>query len=399
MAAELNSPQGLAALWMGLAFVASLFSIRLGISVALTEIVLGAVAGNLLGLEPNEWVNFLAALGGVLLTYLAGAEVEPWVLRARFRETVSIGLVAFAAPFLGAFLFALAVAGWDVRAAQIAGLALSTTSVAVVYAVMVETGLNETELGKIILAACFVNDLATVVMLGVLFANFSVWLLLFAVALALALVLFGRFGPPLFEAFRGRASEPEIRLVFLLLLGLGGLAVAGRSEAVLPAYLLGMASAVLLARERTAVQRLRAIAFGLLTPFFFLRAGALIQFGAVASGAGLIGALLVVKLATKFLGVQPLTEAFRFGRRNGVYTSLLMSTGLTFGTISALFGLNHGIIDRDQYTVLVTVVLLSALVPTLIAQQFFQPPTTGSRTEAESPREVASRVQENTGGV
>lgn len=174
MAAELNSPQGLAALWMGLAFVASLFSIRLGISVALTEIVLGAVAGNLLGLEPNEWVNFLAALGGVLLTYLAGAEVEPWVLRARFRETVSIGLVAFAAPFLGAFLFALAVAGWDVRAAQIAGLALSTTSVAVVYAVMVETGLNETELGKIILAACFVNDLATVVMLGVLFANFSV---------------------------------------------------------------------------------------------------------------------------------------------------------------------------------------------------------------------------------
>lgn len=147
------------------------------------------------------------------------------------------------------------------------------------------------------------------------------------------------------------------------------------------------------------MQRLRAIAFGLLTPFFFLRAGALIQFGAVASGAGLIGALLVVKLATKFLGVQPLTEAFRFGRRNGVYTSLLMSTGLTFGTISALFGLNHGIIDRDQYTVLVTVVLLSALVPTLIAQQFFQPPTTGSRTEAESPREVASRVQENTGGV
>lgn len=104
MAAELNSPQSLAALWIGLAFVASVLSIRLGISVALTEIVLGAIAGNLLGLEPNEWVNFLAALGSVLLTYLAGAEVEPWVLRARFRETVSIGLVAFAAPFLGAFL-------------------------------------------------------------------------------------------------------------------------------------------------------------------------------------------------------------------------------------------------------------------------------------------------------
>ena len=64
---------------------------------------------------------------------------------------------------------------------------------------------------------------------------------------------------------------------------------------------------------------------------------------------------------------------FAFGRREGMYTTLLMSTGLTFGTISALFGLNHGIIDREQYTVLVTAVILSAVVPTLIAQAFFQP--------------------------
>jgi len=388
---ELKSPQSIAAVWMGLALVASLISIRVGISVALVEILVGAAAGNAFHLETNEWINFLAGFGSVVLTFLAGAEVEPHVLRLHLKETVSIGLAAFAAPFLGAFLFALTLGGWDVRASEIAGLALSTTSVAVVYAVMVETGLNQTQLGKIILAACFINDLGTVLMLGALFANFNGWLLVFGAVTVPVLAVFPLASRRFFEAVRGRASEPEIRLLFLLLLGLGGLAVAGRSEAVLPAYLLGMVAAGLMAGERIMVQRLRAITFGLLTPFFFIRAGTLVQFGTVVSSAALISSLLLVKLAAKFVSVQPLTELFRFGRRRGLYTSLMMSTGLTFGTISALFGLNHGIIDQGQYTVLVTVVVLSAVVPTVIAQQFFQPEVPGAAGESLE-EEVLSNV-------
>jgi Kef-type K+ transport system membrane component KefB len=388
---ELKSPQSIAAVWMGLALVASLISIRVGISVALVEILVGAAAGNAFHLETNEWINFLAGFGSVVLTFLAGAEVEPHVLRLHLKETVSIGLAAFAAPFLGAFLFALTLGGWDVRASEIAGVALSTTSVAVVYAVMVETGLNQTQLGKIILAACFINDLGTVLMLGALFANFNGWLLVFGAVTVPVLAVFPLASRRFFEAVRGRASEPEIRLLFLLLLGLGGLAVAGRSEAVLPAYLLGMVAAGLMAGERIMVQRLRAITFGLLTPFFFIRAGTLVQFGTVVSSAALISSLLLVKLAAKFVSVQPLTELFRFGRRRGLYTSLMMSTGLTFGTISALFGLNHGIIDQGQYTVLVTVVVLSAVVPTVIAQQFFQPEVPGAAGESLE-EEVLSNV-------
>lgn len=215
-------------------------------------------------------------------------------------------------------------------------------------------------------------------MLGALFANFNGWLLVFGAVTMPVLALFPLASPWFFRVVRGRASEPETRLLFLLLLGLGGLAVAGRSEAVLPAYLLGMVAAGLMSEERITVQRLRAITFGLLTPFFFVRAGTLVQFGTVVSSAGLIISLLLVKLATKFASVQPLTELFRFGRGRGLYTSLMMSTGLTFGTISALFGLNHGIIDQEKYTVLVTVVVLSAVVPTVIAQQFFQPEVTGA---------------------
>ena len=118
---------------------------------------------------------------------------------------------------------------------------------------------------------------------------------------------------------------------------------------------------------------MRVIAFTLLTPFYFLKAGSLVRFQTVVSGLGLILVLLGAKMATKAIGVWPLTKAFRFEKREGIYTTLMMSTGLTFGSISALFGLNNGIINQDQYTILVTAVIGSAVVPTLIAQKWFQP--------------------------
>jgi len=64
---------------------------------------------------------------------------------------------------------------------------------------------------------------------------------------------------------------------------------------------------------------------------------------------------------------------FKFKKKEKMYTTLLMSTGLTFGTISALFGYTNKIINQEQYTILVTAVILSAVVPTIIAQKWFQP--------------------------
>jgi Kef-type K+ transport system membrane component KefB len=76
---------------------------------------------------------------------------------------------------------------------------------------------------------------------------------------------------------------------------------------------------------------------------------------------------------SKCVGVYPVTQLFRAPRREGIYTTLLMSTGLTFGTISALFGLSHGVITQAQYSAVVAAVVASAVVPTLIANAFFLP--------------------------
>jgi Kef-type K+ transport system membrane component KefB len=294
---------------------------------------------------------------------------------------VSIGAVSFALPFLAAFGFCGLVLGWSLHAAEIGGIALSTTSVAVVYAVMVETGLNRQDLGKLILAACFVTDLGTVLALGGLFANYGWLLLVFVAVSAVTVALLPRMLRLAIKYFGHRVSEPEIKLLLVILFALGGLATQAGSEAVLPAYVAGLVVAGVFLHDRVLIDRLRSIAFALLTPFFFLRAGTLISAPALVTGAGVIGALLLVKLAAKMIGVWPVAAAFRLPRRERTYTTLLMATGLTFGSIAALFGLTHGLIDKTQYTELVTVVILSAFVPTLIAQQLFQPKVIDSEDE------------------
>jgi len=379
-----------AAAWMGLALAASLISIWLGISVALVEILVGVLAGNFLGLTTNPWIDFLAAFGSGLLTFLAGAEIDPASLRRHLKVSLTVGVVSFALPFAAAFAFTYFVAGWKLQAAEIAGVALSTTSVAVVYAVMIESGLAEVDLGKTILAACFVTDLGTVLALGVLFADFNPLLLVFIVVTAVALWLMPRWTRWFLVHVPGRVSEPEIKFLFLVLFFLGGLAQSAKSEAVLPAYLVGLAVAGVFVRDRVLVHRMRTIAFSLLTPFYFIKAGLFVSLPAVAGGLGLILVLLGVKVGAKVVGVWPTTRAFGFPVRQANYTTLLMSTGLTFGTISALYGLTNGYIDQAAYTILVTVVILSAVVPTLIATRFFEPETIDAMAaeEVEAAEEI-----------
>jgi len=375
----------IAALWIGLALAASVLSVWLTVSVALTEIVVGAVAGNLLHLQLNDWINWLAGFGAILLTFLAGVEIDQAVIRRNFWSTMCIGAMGFFAPYFGVLLFAHFVYAWPWPQAQIAGISLSTTSVAVVYAVMIETGFNRTEIGKIILGACFVNDLGTVLALGLVFANYNWWLLLFAVVTVAVLAILPKLVPWFFEKVGPRVSEPEIKLIFLFLLGVGGLATVAKSEAVLPAYLIGMVLAPTFAKYHVLAQRMRAIAFAGMTPFYFLKAGSLVDATTVLLSAGMIGAFLGMKMLTKFVGILPLTKVFKYDPREGMYTTLLMCTGLTFGSISALFGLTNHIIDQEQYTILVTAVILSAVVPTLIAERWFQPVF---RPLDEAPREA-----------
>jgi Kef-type K+ transport system membrane component KefB len=378
-------------LWAGLALIASLLSVWLRVSTALTEIIVGTAAQLIIGTafgatalgSEEPWIKFLAGIGAIMLTFLAGAELDPVVFKKKWKEATALGAVGFFFPFLGCAAAAYFILGWDVRASWLAGVALSTTSVAVVYAVMIEYGLNRTEYGKTVLAACFINDLGTVLALGFIFAPFTWHTLVFAAVAIVVFAVLPWLTPRFNRVFGNRPSEMEIKFLLFCLLGVGALAGWADSEAVLPAYVIGMMLAGSVGRDHALVRRLRAVTFGLLTPFYFIRAGAFVSIPALIAAPFAFGFMLSAKMVTKFFGVYPVTRIYKTPNPEAMYTTLLMSTGLTFGTISSLFGLSHGIITQGQYSILVAGVIGSAVIPTLIANAFYLPRHLLPRAEEE----------------
>jgi glutathione-regulated potassium-efflux system ancillary protein KefC len=393
-----------AALWLGLALIATLLAIWFRVSTALSEIVVGTVAQLLIGAAAgaealgvkSPWITFLAGTGAIVLTFLAGAELDPSTFRARWREAGIVGLVGFLAPFLGCSAVPYFLLGWSGRASLLGGIALSTTSVAVVYAVMLELGFNRTSFGKAILASCFINDLGTVIALGLIFAPFTIRTVIFLAASLLLVVVLPFVTPWFFERYGGRVSELEAKFILFFLFAAGGLAVWAGSEAVLPAYMIGMVLAGAVGRDHVLVRRLRTLTFGLLTPFYFIRAGSFVSIPALAAAPLAFVALFFAKMLSKMAGLVPAIRGFRYGSREGLYYSLMMSTGLTFGTISALFGLNHGVITQAQYSYLVAAVIGSAVIPTMVANAYFLPKhlLAGRELLDASAAEAASVVEE-----
>lgn len=378
------SPIGLAAVLSGVVVLASIVSVELGISVALIELALGVVVGNLFHLDPNtDWLAFIASFASIVLTFLAGAEVDPDDFRERFGASVAIGVVSFIGPFVVATLVAYGLLDWTLKASLIAGTALSTTSLAVVYAVLVESGLNATRVGKLIMSACFVTDMGTALALSGIFIKPNAWFPLFLAVSVVLIVALPTVAPWFFARYGDRVIEPEIKLVFVCLFVLMVLADAAKGHAVLPAFVLGLVMARHYQQHRLEQERLRVVAFAFLTPFFFLRGGINVSLSAVLANMALLGVLFAAKMVPKLGLVWPLAR--RYVPRHATFTTLLMSTGLTFGTISSLYGLNAGIINRTQFSLLVTVVVLSAIVPTAIAQRWFSPDVEGETAADAAP--------------
>ncbi len=361
----------LAALLALTILIASMISVEIGLAVALIELLAGVLVGNAFSLSIPSWLAFIGSFAGVVLTFQAGAEVDVPQFRREWRPSLAIGLASFFAPFAVAGLVAYYALGWNHRQAEICGLALSTTSLAVVYAVLVETGLNRELVGKRLMSATFVTDIATVIGLTVLFLKPTLWIIPFTAASLLLIVGLPRVAPWFFGRYGNRVIEPEIKLVFaslFLLMWLGGRA---NSQAVLPAFVLGLAMSRHYAEHRLEQERLRVVAFAFLTPFFFLKGGMNVSLGALWSNLGILAVLFAAKMVPKLAAVYPLAR--RYSAPHATFTTLLMSTGLTFGTITSLYGLNAGIIDRTKFSLLIAVVVLSAVVPTAIAQRWFSP--------------------------
>jgi glutathione-regulated potassium-efflux system ancillary protein KefC len=371
----------IAALWLGLALLAVFFAHLLRLPTPVCEIAVGAVAPLVVGpwlgwnlLNPSiPWIVFLAGSGSLLLTFLAGTELDPTVLRATWREAVLVGFVGCAVPLVGVAAVAHFLLGWRMESSWVAAVALSTGSVSVVYTIMTEMGLSHTGLGQGLLATSYVNNLFSAIALAAILTPFTVRTAILLAACVVAGLLAPSVSSRVLGRLRSRAAQPDVRYLLFLLFGLGGLSVWAGSELVLPAYVMGMALSGLVGRNSTLIRHLRVMTFSILTPFYFLRAGTQVHIPALAAVPWLFVALLGAKLLSKLVGVLPALRVFDYSRREGTYCGLMLSTGLMLGTVIATSGLNRGLVDATQYSHIVAAVIASAVVPVTIANTFFAP--------------------------
>ena len=280
-----------AAFWFFAAVLSTSLANRLKISIALMEIIVGTVIGfaafqlgyfEKLSLNA-DWMKFCTGLGAMLLTFLAGAELNPDVMKSKIKEVSIIGIIGFASPFIGCFLISYYLIGWSLPASLLCGIALSTTSMAVVYAVMLEYGFNKTDFGKGILGACFVNDLGTVIALGLIFAPFSYKTVIFIAVTILLIFILRPVTDYLIRRFAYKTAAIRAKWVIFILLAMGVLALWSGSEPVLPAYVLGMVLATTMEKDGHFVRRLRTLTVGLLNAAVFSKS----RRPCVHTGAGL----------------------------------------------------------------------------------------------------------------
>ncbi|MDD5456419.1 MAG: cation:proton antiporter [Candidatus Margulisbacteria bacterium] len=358
-----------------LIFVSSILAAYLKLSVAIIEIILGAAAG-ILGLRPEEWMIFLATYGGILLTFLAGTEIDTTLLKKNFKVCFIIGFFSFIIPFIGCFSFAYFFLHWNTASSLITGIALSETSLAVVYSVLIEMGLSNTYIGNILMATTFVTNMFVALSLSIIFIKPTLFTLIFFIIAVLVIFLAYKYSDKLFKnkIIKNKVIEPEIKYIFLLLMIFIYFAKLGDSHAILPAFLLGLFMSGHFSRtkdERVVMVRLRTVAYAFITPLFFIVGGLRISLPMIISSFSLFAIFFLIKIITKFAGVYYFAK--KYIPSGNMYVTLLMSTGLTFGTIASIFGLQSGLIDQAQYSILIGVMVTSAIIPTFIAQRWFAP--------------------------
>lgn len=348
--------------------LAAILSIRFRISSAIFEVTAGIILSNFLGVQIESWLDFLGTFGGLMLTFLAGAEIETRLMKKNLKPSLVIGTMSFLAPLLGVVFFLTIFTDWPLITKVAASLALTTTSVAVVYAVLTEYDLLKLQIGSVIIAVTFVNDIMTLIGINILSPSFNLYTLLFFAIILSMILIIPRMLKYVFIKYGRRSVEIELRLILALILGVALIADVGKLHAVFGVFLLGFLFANSIQKYDEIRSKMRTITFALLSPAFFIKAGLLISLPTVANNIALVLGILAAKLLSKFAGTYLLCK--KWIPEGAAFSTLMFSTGLTVGIITTTLGFELGLLDRTQFSIIVISVILSAIVPTIIAKKY-----------------------------
>ena len=308
---------------------------------------------------------------------MSGTEIDVNLMRKKLKETVLIGFLSFLIPFILIFSVVHFLIGWNLVASLLAGTALSETSIAVVYSTLLQQDLFKYDIGKILMGATFVTNICTAIALSILFTKPNLYIFVFYVVSILLLIFAFKYSYKFLvnsKILKDKILEIEIKYIFLLLFILMFFAAWGGGQAILPVFILGMLLSNTLnenSNGQKAKERIKTVAFAVITPVFFIIGGMKVSIPLVIGGLGIFILIFAFRQLAKFVGVYFVTK--RYLNSDTGYITLMMSTGLTFGLIATLFGLNTGLLNNYSYSILTGVLVLSAVLPTIIAQKWFVP--------------------------
>ncbi|MGN1321110.1 MAG: cation:proton antiporter [Methanosphaera sp.] len=355
--------------------LASVISIKWSISISIVEIILGIIAGNLGLLEPESWMIYVASIGGMVLTFLAGTEVNPKLMKDNLKECLMIGVASFLISFVLVFIVCEYMLLWPLTSSLLVATALSETSIAIVYSIILDKELSGKKIGTILMGSTFVTNICTAFALSALFMKPTMETLVFVIASVIILVFSYKYSDILFESqtFSMTSNQLELKYIFLLLVLLIFFATLGGGQALLPVFILGaiLSKPFSHTNKNNMLKRLQTVAFTVITPIFFIVNGSKVSIPVIIGALGVFLLIFVVRQIGKFIGVYTIVKTSL--SKYHMYITMVMSTGLTFGLVAASYGLNNNIISSHVYSILTGVLVLSAIIPSIIGNKYFAP--------------------------
>jgi len=343
-------------------------SLEIGISAAILEIIAGVIGGNIFEVSSLQWIDFMANYGILGLMFLAGLEVNKEELKKHAGKSVAFASCAYFIPLISIFISSIIIFGPDLRKASIIAIALSTTSLALLYPILRERGLLNLQVGHVILTSAMLIDIWSMISLTVIFAAIDYLTILFFGLLIAFMWYTPKLGKWLFARYQENLAEIELKFLLFILLALFFFAERVMvSEAVL-AFMMGFLFSEVLEEHEVVTEKLKGIVFAFFSPIFFFKAGSFMNFSTMSSTSLLLAAILFpIAFLSKYISAKcAFRKLCKASQELSEFVGTTFNFRLTFGIVSALFGLELGIISIEIYTAIITVIIFSAIFATLL---------------------------------
>ena len=348
--------------------VFGIISLEIGMAAPIFEIIAGLVGVNIFQLSDVPWMDFMANFGILGLMFFAGLEVDKDILKRNAGKGAVLGLASYLIPFTTISLISLILFSCDLKTAALIGISLSTTSVALVYPVLKDLKLLGGEMGQTMFAGSVIVDVLSMISLTIIFGSVTYWTIIFLILTIIFMYHAPKIGGLLFKRYRGNLAEIELKFLLLILISLIFFSERIGVEKAVLAFILGFLFSEILEEHEEVAEKLRGIVFGFMSPIFFFKAGSLMKLSGISIYVVILtAAFILMAFTAKYLSASLILPRLApEWKRWSKLAGAIFNFRLTFGLVSAVFGLQHGILTSETYTAIVGTVITTSLISSTI---------------------------------